>query len=56
MTYDAHGNLLTVDGPLSGTADTVRYRYDAARRRIGTISPDPDGAGALKHRAARIDL
>ncbi|HEU0099626.1 MAG TPA: hypothetical protein VFQ67_12735, partial [Allosphingosinicella sp.] len=54
MTYDALGNLLTVDGPLSGTADTVRHRYNSARQRIGTISPDPDGGGALKHRASRL--
>ncbi|HEX6377211.1 MAG TPA: RHS repeat-associated core domain-containing protein [Allosphingosinicella sp.] len=53
IAYDALGNLLTVDGPLSGTADTVRYRYNAARQRIGTVSPDPDGGGALKHRASR---
>ena len=39
MSYDAHGNLLTVDGPLTGTADTVRYRYDAARRRWGRSRP-----------------
>lgn len=31
FTYDAIGNMLTVDGPLSGSADTTRYRYDAAR-------------------------
>lgn len=54
MTYDAMGNLLTVDGPLAGSADTVRHRYDAARRRVGTVSPDPDGAGALPPRATRI--
>ena len=54
MTYDALGNLLTVDGPLSGTADTVRYRYNAARQIVGAIGPDPDGGGALKHRAQRI--
>jgi RHS repeat-associated protein len=53
MTYDALGNLLTVDGPLSGTADTVRMRYDSGRRVVGTVSPDPDGGGALKHRAVR---
>jgi RHS repeat-associated protein len=53
MTYDALGNLLTVDGPLSGAADTVRMRYDSGRRVIGTVSPDPDGGGALKHRATR---
>lgn len=54
MTYDPAGNLLTVDGPLAGAADTTRYRYDAARRQIGTTSPDPDGAGALKMRAVRV--
>ena len=53
MTYDALGNLLTVDGPLSGAADTVRMRYDARRRVVGIVSPDPDGGGALKHRAVR---
>jgi len=53
MTYDATGNLLTVDGPLAGADDTTRYRYDAARRLIGVIGPNPDGAGALKHRATR---
>jgi YD repeat-containing protein len=53
MTYDNLGNLLTVDGPLSGTADTARMRYDSGRRVVGTVSPDPDGGGALKHRAVR---
>ncbi len=52
-TYDAIGNLLTVDGPLAGTADTTSFRYDADRARVGIISPDPDGAGALKRRAIR---
>jgi RHS repeat-associated protein len=53
MTYDPLGNLLTVDGPLPGTADTSRTRYNAARQVIGSVSPDPDGSGALKHRAVR---
>ena len=53
MTWDSAGNLLTVDGPLAGAGDTVRYRYDAARRRIGTVSPDPDGVGPLPPRAIR---
>ena len=52
-TYDPLGNLLTVDGPLSGTSDTVRYRYSAGRELIGEISPDPDGGASLKHRAVR---
>jgi len=53
MTYDAMGNLLTVDGPQSGSADTTRYRYDAARRLVGVTSPDPDGAGSMKPRATK---
>lgn len=52
-TYDGLGNLLTVDGPLAGSADTTRFRYDAAREMIGTISADPDGGSSLKHRAVR---
>ncbi|MFA6606272.1 MAG: hypothetical protein WCS75_04660, partial [Sphingomonas sp.] len=51
--YDSVGNLLTVDGPLAGAADTTSFRYDADRARVGIISPDPDGAGALKRRAIR---
>lgn len=52
-TYTAMGDLLTVDGPLAGTADTTTYRYDAARRQLGVIYPDPDGAGPLNQRAVR---
>jgi YD repeat-containing protein len=48
MTYDANGDLLSVDGPLPGAADALRYRYNQSRERIGTVSPDPDGAGSLK--------
>jgi RHS repeat-associated protein len=53
-TYDAVGNVLTVDGPLSG--DTTYYRYDSARQVIGVIGPEPDGSGGgnpLHHRAIR---
>ncbi|MES2444197.1 MAG: RHS repeat-associated core domain-containing protein [Pseudomonadota bacterium] len=53
-TYTPMGDLLTVDGPLSGTADTTTFRYDAARRREGVISADPDGGGALKRRAQKF--
>ncbi len=27
-TYDAKGNVLTIDGPLPGTQDTITYTYD----------------------------
>ena len=53
MTYTNMGDLATVDGPLSGTADTTRYRYNTGRQPIGVIGPDPDGTGTLHHRASR---
>jgi len=53
-TFDNVGNLLTIDGPLSGTTDTTRARYDAARQVVGVVGPDPDGAGARKHLAKRL--
>ena len=53
FTYDVFGNKLTEDGPLPGTSDTARLRYDAMRRVVGVIAPDPDGAGPLKFRATR---
>ncbi|WP_339749016.1 RHS repeat-associated core domain-containing protein [uncultured Maricaulis sp.] len=53
LAYDHVRNLLTVDGPLSGTADTTRYRYDNARQMIGQVGPDPDGTGSLAYPAQR---
>jgi RHS repeat-associated protein len=53
MTYDGNGDVLTVDGPLSGGADTTRYRYNSAREVVGIVSPDPDGTGSLHHLASR---
>ncbi|MBJ7416650.1 MAG: hypothetical protein JHC88_14575 [Niveispirillum sp.] len=52
-TYDDFGNVLSEDGPLAGTADTVRYRYDAVRRRVGVIYPDADGVAPWKYKAVR---
>ena len=45
-TYDADGNRLSEDGPLSGAGDTTYWRYDKLRRVTGEIQPDPDGAGS----------
>lgn len=53
VTYDALGNLETVDGPLSGSNDLARYRYNTARQVIGVVGPDPDGGSGLLHRAVR---
>ncbi|WP_080572831.1 RHS repeat domain-containing protein [Sphingobium yanoikuyae] len=54
MTYDNLGNRLTIDGPLPGTADTTRYRYDSLRRLVGVVGQDADASGPLKYRARRI--
>jgi len=51
--YTGRGDLRSVDGPLSGTADTTYYQYDTARRLIGVFTPDPDGAGPLPARYRR---
>lgn len=53
ITNDYVGNPITVDGPLAGSTDTTTFRYDNLRRQVGVISPDPDGAGALKRRAVK---
>jgi RHS repeat-associated protein len=54
LNYDARGRVDTVDGPLSGTADTTKYRYDNADQLVGVTSPDPDGAGGNPNRAIRL--
>lgn len=41
FAYDDVGNVIAVDGPLAGAADTTTYRYDADREPVGAISPDP---------------
>ncbi len=52
--YDAIGNVTSIDGPLSGTADSRRITYDVLRRPTAVIAPDPDGAGALPHPIVRM--
>jgi RHS repeat-associated protein len=54
LTYYSTGTLNTVDGPLSGTADTTKYRYDGNDLLVGVTSPDPDGASAMKMRAIKL--
>ncbi|WP_176943708.1 RHS repeat domain-containing protein [Sphingomonas sp. YR710] len=50
-TYDKVGNSVTKTDPLGN----VTYLfYDADRRVVGMISPDPDGAGTMKRRATRL--
>lgn len=54
MTYTANGDVETVDGPLAGSGDVTRYRYDDARQVVGVVGPDPDGGGAGLNRAQRL--
>jgi RHS repeat-associated protein len=49
--YDSIGNIVSVDGPLSGASDTTRTVFDNMRRPTVVISPDPDGGGNLKNPA-----
>lgn len=53
VAYGALGEVQTVDGPLPGTADTTRYRYDAVLQLTGVVAPDPDGAGSRLPMALR---
>ena len=45
QTYDNVGNVVTKVGPLGSAQTSVNY-YDGDRRLVGTVMPDPDGAGA----------
>jgi RHS repeat-associated protein len=50
-TWDYAGQTISVDGPLSGSADTVTSLRDARERVTEIVQPDPDGAGSLKNPA-----
>lgn len=52
--YSPAGDLQVVDGPRDATDDTNRTYFDAMRRPVGQIGPDPDGAGIAKRSATRL--
>jgi len=54
VTYSPQGDVATIDGPLSGSADTSYFYYDDMGRPRASVSPDPDGAGALQRRVFRV--
>jgi RHS repeat-associated protein len=54
QTYDAIGNIATIDGPVAGVGDTTRYVYDAARQLVASIGPDPDGGGSRKPAVTKL--
>lgn len=45
FTYDSIGNVVTVDGPQSGTADQTMTAYNLDRQPLWQIGADPDGSG-----------
>lgn len=45
LAYDTVGNVTSVDGPQSGTADQTLAAYNAARQLVWQIGPDPDVGG-----------
>ncbi len=51
--YNENGDVISVDGPLSGTSDKSYFFYDTLRRQRGAIGPDPDGNGVIERRAQR---
>lgn len=52
-SYDARGNVASVDGPLAGSDDTTYYFYGPNNLFFGVIYPDPDGAGSRPRQAER---
>jgi hypothetical protein len=46
--YDAMGNQIWVDGPRTDVDDKSYTTYDALRRPVFEIGPDPDGSGSAK--------
>jgi RHS repeat-associated protein len=54
ITYTPQGDVATIDGPLTGTADTSRFYYDDIRRIRASVSADPDAGGTLQHRVSRM--
>lgn len=53
--YNYLDQVTTVDGPLAGSADTIRHYFDLKGRPRGTIGPDPDGTGPRLRQATRYN-
>ncbi len=52
--YNAVGDVIWSQPPVGGSAARTHYHYDALRRPVGVIGPDPDGTGPRLRQAARI--
>lgn len=44
--YGTNDNLVSIEGPFSGSADTTTFITDANDRRRGVIGSGPDGSGS----------
>ncbi len=53
FTYDGQGDVLSADGPRTDVTDVSYATYDALRRKVFEIAPDPDGAGPLLYSAKK---
>lgn len=52
--YDTVGNRISVDGPRTDVSDVTKTFYDADRRVIQVVGPDPDGGGSLPNRSVKL--
>src|SRR5690606_14401659 len=52
-SYDNYGRIVSVDGPLSGTADRRLTGYNLAGQVLWRIGSDPDGTGAARYPAVK---
>ena len=51
--FDLYARPVSIDGPLSGAADTTHTRYDLLGRVTMTAGIDPDGSGPRQRAATR---
>jgi RHS repeat-associated protein len=54
MSYDRYGNLVSVDGPLAGSGDTITSRFNRMRELVGQIAAASTTDGSGYRQASRI--
>lgn len=53
FSYDAQGDVVSVDGPRTDVVDVTYATYDAMRRKRFEIGADPDAGGAQQRQMSR---
>jgi RHS repeat-associated protein len=53
LAFDAQGSITQINGPRSDMTDVSDFTWDADRRIVFNIQPDPDGAGVNPRPANR---